>query len=140
MLFDIFCTSPVENILETQDLPWIQFHCIFLLTKNYCLCCFHFVRTNLKFIQLLNFWVILYLKSYFGVQLCQGDQILGKNKSPRMYLTNCSSKTFLEFTLQYLFSEYKKVLFAKIFSFFVMKLYKYRPDVFCSLEKYKERY
>ena len=35
------------------------------------------VRTILKFIQLSNVWVILLSKSFFGVKLCQGVQILG---------------------------------------------------------------
>ena len=52
-----------------------------------------------------------------------------------MFLTNCCCKTFLEFTSQYLFNEYEKVLFAKIFSFFCYETL----QVFDMSENFKER-
>ena len=58
-----------------------------------------------------------------------------------MYLTNCNSKKFLDFTQQYLFSEFEKIYFDEIFSFFCDKTYyKNKPDVFYLLEKYKKDY
>ena len=68
MLFDIFCTSPVENVSfvpETQDLPRnINSPCIFFLTKIIACVASVLVRTILKFIQLSKFCVILHLKPF----------------------------------------------------------------------------
>ena len=80
-------------------LPWkICFPCIFFLTKNYCLCGFFLGYDYVEVYSVVKILGNFSLQIILWSQLWQEDQVLGKNKYSRMYLTNCSSKTFLEFT------------------------------------------
>ena len=141
MFFDIFCTSPVENVSfvpETQDLPRkINSPCIFFLTKNYFLCGFSFCQNYFEVYSVVKIVGNFTFKAIFWSETVSGKTIYYAKMTIQGYISNCSSKTFLEFTQQYLFSEY--VFFVKIVNCFVMKLYKYRPDVFCLQENFKER-
>ena len=79
VLLNIFCTRPVQNVsfvLETQDLPKKINSCIFFLTKNYCLCVFNFGWNYSEVYSFVKFLGRFRFKPYFGVKLCQGDQIL----------------------------------------------------------------
>ena len=87
----LFCTSPVGQVsfkkvsfemCETilKICPKRYSPCMYFLPpKNYCLSGFgqNYLKLINLFSQLLNYWIILHLKSYFRYfRLCQGDQIL----------------------------------------------------------------